>query len=161
MRFRNIPLLLVVGVILALLLAACSSGNSSKSGGVSDDAPAVACTQEHILSVEAGAHVGEEGTVCGRVADYLYLTGERGRPTVLLFDIVALVERESPTENQQVPQTFEAVIWKDDAKNFPSNFAASYDNKVVCVTGVIETHNENPAIVVKGPDQLQIDCEAG
>ncbi len=160
MRFRNFPPLLVVGVILSLLLAACGSGNS-QSGAAEDAAPAVACTQEHVLSVDAGAHVGEEVTVCGRVADYLYLTGEKGRPTVILFDITALIERESPTDNQQVPQTFEAVIWKDDAKKFPANFAASYDEKVVCVTGVIETHNENPAIIVTDPQQLQIDCQAG
>ena len=150
---------MLVGVILSLLLAACGPGDSS---GEAAAAPtAVACTQEHVLSVDAGAHVGEEATVCGRVADYLYLTGEKGRPTVILFDITALIERESPTDNQQVPQTFEAVIWKDDAKKFPANFAASYDEKVVCVTGVIETHNENPAIIVTDPQQLQIDCQAG
>ena len=164
MSLRNIPLLLLVGMTLSLLLVACGqvsgAGDSSSVGRVAD-APAAACTQEHILSVEAGAHVGQEGTVCGRVADYLYLTGEKGRPTVLLFDMVAMIERESPTDNQQVPQTFEAVIWKDHAKNFPANFAATYDDEVVCVTGTIETHNDNPAIVVTGPEQLQINCGAG
>ena len=164
MSVRNIPLLLLVSVTFSLLLVACgqvsSAGDSSSAGKIAD-ATTVACTQAHILSVEAGAHVGQEGTVCGRVADYLYLTGERGRPTVLLFDIVAMIERESPTDNQQVPQTFEAVIWKEHAKNFPANFAATYDNKVVCVTGVIETHNDNPAIIVTGPEQLQINCGAG
>ena len=162
MSLRNIPLLLLVGATLSLLLVACGQvSGAGESSSVVDAPAAAACTQDHILSVEAGSHVGQEGTVCGRVADYLYLTGEKGRPTVLLFDIVALIERESPTDNQQVPQTFEAVIWKDDAKNFPANFAATYDNEVVCVTGVIETHNDNPAIVVTSPDQLQINCGAG
>ena len=96
--------------------------------------------------------------MCGRIVDYIYKTGESGRPTLLLYDKGALIERGSSISDQKLPDTFEVVVWKKDAKNFPANFGATYAGNTVCVTGTIEIHNGNPAIFVISPDQLVIGC---
>ena len=113
-----------------------------------------------IPSSKAEQHIGEEGTVRGHVKDYQWISGQTGKPTLLLFDTPALVERGSSISQQEIPATFKVVIWKEDAKNFPgtTNMGPTYNNKIVCATGTIEDYEGSPAIIAKDPSQLQVDC---
>ncbi len=169
MSYR-IPLL-IVGMIAILAALACGPSASSDGAAKADsaaspdvgaaDAGGIASESKalgYIPSSEAGAHLGEEGTVRGHVKDYQYQSGKKGRPYILLFDVGGVVERGSGVSDMETPQTFTAVIWKDDRKNFPSNFAVEYTGKTVCITGLIEDYDGSPSIVAKDPSQLKIDC---
>jgi hypothetical protein len=115
-----------------------------------------------IPSSKAGQHVGEEATVRGLVKDYQWISGRPKRPHLLLFDTGALIERGSSISEQEIPDTFTVVIWKEDAlANFPSstNFGPVYLDKVVCVTGTIEIDfGDRPSIRATHANQLKADC---
>ena len=116
----------------------------------------------YIPSSKAGKYIGQRGTVRGIVKDYQWISGRPGRPHLLLFDTGALIERGSPISEQEIPDTFTVIIWKEDAlANFPSstNFGPVYLDKVVCVTGTIEIDfGDRPSIRATHPDQLKADC---
>ena len=157
---RLFPASLLVLISPLAVIACGGSGGSEAPDSASGAAADVAASEAlgYIPSPKAGEHVGEEGTVRGTVKDYQYVTGRAGRPYVLLFDKPGVVEKRFGISGMEIPETFTVVIWKDDRKNFPSNFAASYVGKTVCVTGLIEEYDGSPAIVAKDPSQLKIDC---
>lgn len=167
MRF-SFPLSLVaLAFVITLVACGPSSGEAqitdgqtgAASGGSSGStSTSAACGSQYIPSSEAGQHLGEEGTVCGRVVDYQYITGDPRKPTLLLFDQGAVVERGSSISDQQIPETFTVVIWREDSGKFPANPGSVYSGKTVCVTGPIESHNGSPAIIAHDQSQLQVDC---
>ena len=116
----------------------------------------------YIPSSKVGKYIGQHGTVRGIVKDYQWISGRPERPHLLLFDTGALIERGSPISEQEIPDTFTVVIWKEDAlANFPSstNFGPVYLDKVVCVTGTIDIDfGDRPSIRATHPDQLKADC---
>ena len=180
--------LLVLGLIGMLTLAVgCgtsspsggseATGGGGSAGGDSGGAAAAADAQDpgamateseamgYIPSAKAGDHIGEEGTVRGVVKDYQWISGRSGRPHLLLFDTPAIVKRGSTISEQEIPDTFTVVVWREDAlkpeNNFPStsNFGPNYLQKVVCVTGTIETDwGDRPSITARTGDQLKFDC---
>ena len=161
MRVRHLLTLLVLGTIGALAFTGC--GGSGGNVGQDTEAEGAASAAETeamglIPSSKAAEHMGEEGTVRGSVKDYQFISGGKGRPYILLFDKPGVVERGSSISDMETPESFKVVIWKDDRKNFPSNFAAGYTGKTVCATGVIEDYDGSPAIVARDPSQLEIDC---
>lgn len=113
-----------------------------------------------IPSSKAGEHIGEEVTVRGLVKDYQWISGVPGRPTLLLFDTGALVERGSSISDQEIPDTFRVVVWREDTFKWPPSpsFGAVFNKKVVCAKGLIEEFDGSPAIVATEPSQLEIDC---
>ncbi len=161
MRVRHLLPLLVLGAIGALAFTGCggSGGNVAQDSEV-QAASAAPETEAmgFIPSSKAEEHMGEEGTVRGNVKDYQFISGGKGRPYILLFDKPGVVERGSSISDMETPESFKVVIWKDDRKNFPSNFAAGYTGKTVCATGMIEDYAGSPAIVAHDPSQLEIDC---
>ena len=162
MRVRRLLSLLVLGTVGTLVFTGCggSGGNVAQDTEAQSAAADVSAAEAlgYIPSSKAAEHMGEEGTVRGSVKDYKYITGGKGKPYILLFDKPGIVERGSSISDMTTPETFKVVIWKDDRKNFPSNFAAGYTGKTVCVTGVIEDYDGSPAIVARDPSQLEIDC---
>ena len=81
---------------------------------------------------EASKHVGEQGTVCGQVADKHTADGARGKPTFI------------DLEHGFPHQSFTVVIWdadKDRVGDFPSTGS-------VCVTGPIAMYKGVPQIVL-------------
>ena len=113
-----------------------------------------------VPSSKAGEHIGEEVTVRGLVKDYQWISGVPGRPTLLLFDTAALVERGSSISDQEIPETFRVVVWREDSFKWPpaASFGAAFNKKVVCAKGLIEVFDGSPAIVATEPAQLEIDC---
>ena len=92
-------------------------------------------------AARAKDHVGENGTVCGKVADTRYLESGR-RPTFLNFD-------------QRYPNhTFTAVIFGEDRAKFgvPEK---DYLDKDICVTGKIEDFSGKPQIIVTELQQIK------
>ena len=113
-----------------------------------------------ISSSEAGEHMGEESTVRGSVVDYNYRQSAKGRPYILIFDNPGIIS-QLPFHlrgDLEAPITFQVVIFKDDHKNFPPNFAVEYQGHTVCATGTIVDYKGAPAIEAHDPSQLEIDC---
>jgi DNA/RNA endonuclease YhcR with UshA esterase domain len=98
-----------------------------------------------IPAANAKGHVGENGTVCGKVADTRYLESGR-RPTFLNFD-------------QCYPNhTFTAVIFGEDRAKFGAP-EKDYLGKDICVIGKIEDYNGKPQIVVSEPKQIKAESK--
>jgi hypothetical protein len=94
-----------------------------------------------IPSDQAKDHLGQTGTVCGRVADTRYLESGR-QPTFLNFD-------------KRYPEhTFTAVIFGENRAKFGTP-EKEYLNKEICVSGKIEAFNGKPQIVVTEPSQIK------
>ena len=105
----------------------------------------IACGDNKEISLsEASNHVGENKTLCGRVASAEYQLLAKSRPTFL-----TLTDSESS-------HTFTAVIWGSTRKNFPKAPEDVYRGKEVCVTGDIALYREEPHIMLTRPDQIEI-----
>ena len=156
----------VLVLITPLAVVACGGSGESVAPGsvagaatdVADVAVAASEALGYIPSPKAGDHMGEVGTVRGSVKDYNYISGAKGRPYILIFDKPAIVKRRAAFGDLEVPSSFKVVVWKDNHKNFPANFAGGYAGHTVCVTGTIIDYNGDPAIEAQDPSQLEIDC---
>jgi len=144
-------------LVLISPLAVIACGGSSGSVG-SDADVAASEALGYIPSSKAAEHMGEEGTVRGSVKAYNYISGAKGRPYILIFDKPGIVKRRAAFGDLEVPSSFKVVIWKDNHKNFPPNFADAYAGHIVCATGMIVDYLGDPAIEVQDPSQLEIDC---
>lgn len=94
---------------------------------------------EMISAVDAKSHIGENATVCGKVAGERTATSSRGAPTFINLD-AAYPHR-----------IFTILIWGDDRQNvgtLPS------EGSRVCATGMIQDYRGVPEIVVKSKSQL-------
>jgi hypothetical protein len=103
---------------------------------------------ESIPAAAAGAHVGKEVTVAGRVVRVAKLEQSTGRPTILDLD------RAFPNASLQV------VIFEKDLTAFSGDLRATYVGKTVEVTGTIIKFRNTPQIVVAGPNQLRLEGAA-
>ena len=93
-----------------------------------------------IPSAEAKDHIGQTGTVCGKVADTRHLESGR-QPTFLNFD-------------KRYPEhTFTAVIFGENRAKFGTP-EKDYLDKDICVSGKIEEFNGKPQIVVTEKGQI-------
>ena len=93
--------------------------------------PVFTCAQ-NISASDASRHVGEQGTVCGRIAEVKITTNVRGTPTFIDF--------EKPYPNEM----FTAVIWERDKASVGSVPRVG----VLCVKGTITEYRGRPQIVL-------------
>ena len=93
--------------------------------------PFFTCGQ-NIPASEASKHLGEQGTVCGRIAEINVANNVRGTPTFIDF--------EKPYPNQ----VFTAVIWQADKANV-GNIPKIGE---LCVSGTINRYRGRPEIVL-------------
>jgi micrococcal nuclease len=99
-----------------------------------------------INAVEADDYIGTVARVCGEVASTDYLPQVNGKPTFLNLG------RAYPN------QFLTAVIWGDDrAKWTGPPPEQRYSNRKICVSGMIETYEGTPQIIVNRPDQITIE----
>lgn len=139
--------------------ALTSRSRSTRSTGVPAGALALACVLlflmpaaapgavgdvQRIPASEAASHVGEVAEVCGTVASAAHIAAVRGRPTFLNM------ERPYPD------QPFNVVIWESARALFDKPPERVFDGKSICVTGLIETYNGKPQIIVDDPDQIVV-----
>jgi DNA/RNA endonuclease YhcR with UshA esterase domain len=99
-------------------------------------APSIA---QSVKIADAKNHLGETGTVCGKVVSERTATGSNGHPTFINLD--------NPYPNQ----TFTIVIWEEDRQDIGELPA---EGSRVCATGKIRTYHGVPEIVVRSVGQL-------
>lgn len=115
--------------IFAVLTLAGAAGAGQEAGRV----PAVA----------AGAHVGEVATVCGAVTTFA--CEPPAFATVLDLDTPGWLP------------TFRIVIGRSDRARFGANLEDRYRHGRVCVHGLIERDGPGTRILVREPDQLELE----
>jgi hypothetical protein len=107
------------------------------------DASAQAPQVKKLTAPEAKHHIGEQATVCGKVASTRYVATTRGKPTFLNLD------KPYPS------QVFTVLIWGENREKFV-NPEAMYSDKQVCVTGKITEYRKAPEIVVSEPRNIEV-----
>src|SRR6266550_957287 len=98
---------------------------------------------KRLTAAEAKYHIGEQATVCGRVASTRYAVTTRGKPTFLNLD------KPYPS------QVFTVLIWGENRDKF-GNPEERYRDKQVCVTGTITEYRKAPEIVVSNPQSIEV-----
>ena len=98
---------------------------------------------------EAKTHVGETGTVCGKVVATTiskYKVTGRGRPIILNLD--------QPEPNA----VFLILTWPSDPAKL-DQAEKTYQGKQVCVTGKIVKARGVPQIITPEPTQIQVQSD--
>ena len=103
---------------------------------------------ENITSELAKDHIGETNTVCGLVATARYHAEREGKPTYLNFD------------HAYPNQTFTVTITEAARASFNQPPETLFNEKTVCVTGVIVDRRGKPQIVVDDPMQILVQGES-
>ena len=143
--------LLFLAVALAVIACGASAVPESESASESP-----ASEVWYVPSDQAGERVGEEVTVGGLVLDYLYVTGNPGKPTLLLYDVAATTQEINSL--LRAPESFAVLIWREDKKNFPQDFGKLYTRKTVCVKGTVTMFDDKPVIVATDESQISVGC---
>jgi DNA/RNA endonuclease YhcR with UshA esterase domain len=92
-----------------------------------------------ISAADAKNHIGEQATVCGRVASEKTAVSSRGEPTFINLDAA------------YPNQVFTILVWGDDRQNvgeLPRTGAH------ICATGLIKDYRGVPEIVVRSSGQF-------
>jgi hypothetical protein len=103
---------------------------------------------QRVTLEEVKNHVGTGSavTVCGKIYGGKYLQSAVNTPTLL--DMGA----------NYPDQLLTVVIFGEDLKYFPKSPEAYFLNKDVCVTGTVIDYNGKPEIVLRTPDQIQLNA---
>jgi hypothetical protein len=102
-----------------------------------------AFAQKNLSAAEAREHVGENATVCGEVASTHYAARSRGNPTFINLD------KPYPS------QIFTVLIWGSDRPKFGAP-EERYQDKHICVTGMISDYRGVPEVVAHEPSQIKV-----
>jgi len=97
-----------------------------------------------IKAEETQHYIGRVAKVCGIVANARFIPQIGGQPTFINFG------QPEPDQN------FTIVIRGEDRMKWDQPPENIYPHKELCVTGVIESHEGTPQIVVAQPKQIQI-----
>jgi hypothetical protein len=89
-------------------------------------------------------HVGDSVKFCSKVYNARYLEGSKNKPTFLNVG--------ASYPNQLVT----TVIWGLDRKAFDGNPEEIYNDKKVCISGVVELYNDKPQINLFKKEQITI-----
>ena len=104
----------------------------------------IAYAQETIAPENGAKFIGQQKTLCGTVASAHYATRSKGQPTFLNLN--------KPYPNQ----VFTVLIWGSDRGKFDKPPESLYSGKEICVTGMIQSYQGRPEIVVKEPAQITV-----
>jgi hypothetical protein len=102
-------------------------------------------TAQTIAAADAKNHIGEQATVCGKVASERTATSSKGEPTFINLD--------SAYPNQ----VFTILVWGDDRKSVGE---LPHVGTQACVTGKIQDHKGVAEIVVRSSNQLRLSVLA-
>ena len=94
---------------------------------------------QKLTTTQAKTHEGENGTVCGKVADEKTATSTRGEPTFINLDAA------------YPNQAFTILMWGEDRKNVGE--LPSIGTRI-CAKGAIQDYKGVPEIVVRSKGQL-------
>ena len=94
------------------------------------------------ISVDSvSKHYGEKVTVCSKVF------GTKALDKVTFINVGATYPNSLLT----------IVIFTKDKSNFKEPPEVLYNDKTICVTGVVKEYNSKPEIIVSSPDQITIE----
>jgi len=96
----------------------------------------IAYAQDTITSEDAAKFIGQQKTVCGMVASAHFAAKSKGQPTFINLD--------KPYPNQ----VFTVLIWGPDRSKFEKPPETLYSGKEICVTGIVQSYQGRPEIVV-------------
>jgi hypothetical protein len=103
-----------------------------------------AYAHETITPEDAAKFIGQQKTVCGTVASAHYAAIIKKQPTSFHLD--------KPYPNQ----VFTVLIWGSDRSKFEKPPETVYSGKEICVTGMIQSYQGRPEIIVKDPSQIKV-----
>ena len=95
-------------------------------------------------AAEAASHIGETITICDKVYGTKFLETSGTQPTFLNL---GAAYPNSP---------FTVVIFGKDRPNFKEQPEVYYNNKKVCVTGLVKEYNGKPEIVISGEGEIRV-----
>lgn len=98
---------------------------------------------QSIPAADAGKHIGDSVTICGKIMGARYLESAKNQPTFLNVD------------GAYPNQALTIVIWEDVRKQLGFKPEEKLLNKQVCVSGKVETFKGKPQIVIHKPAQLK------
>ena len=101
---------------------------------------ATAFCQTKINIEDAAKHYGERVTICSKVY------GTKALEKVTFINLGAAYPHSLLT----------VVIFAKDRTNFKEAPDAMYNDKDICVTGVVKAYNSKPEIIVSSPEQITI-----
>jgi hypothetical protein len=125
---RTCPIRTLPTIIGFWLLTACLS---------------LAAQSKKLTTAEAKDHIGEQATVCGKVASTRYAATSRGKPTFINLD--------KPYPNP----VFTILIWGENRDKFVAP-EEKYRDKQVCVTGKITEYRGGPEMVIGDPQSVDV-----
>jgi len=139
--FRRRVLLAVVALLVAASFLARRMGIGP--GGAPTFDVSLFDEGPRVTAAEAGAWVGQDAVVCGRVANTVFAQATGGQPTYLNLD------RAYPD------QPFDVVVWGRDRGRFDTPPEVLYFGREICAAGRVTTHQGVPRIEARGPEQIR------
>lgn len=88
-------------------------------------------------------HVGDSVRLCAKVHNSRYFQSAINRPTIL--DV-----------SDSYTNPLNIIIWDHDRKNFANAPESLYNNKEVCISGLVEVYNNIPQIVIRNRNQITV-----
>ncbi|MEO6330915.1 MAG: hypothetical protein ABIO55_18410 [Ginsengibacter sp.] len=104
----------------------------------------ISFSQNAIKLEDAAKHVGDSVTVCGKVANAIFLEDMENGPTFLNLGAA------------YPDQLLNLVIWKEQRGAYDPAPESQYADKNVCVTGKIVLMNNLPQIVIYNKEQITV-----
>lgn len=104
----------------------------------------VAYAQDTISPEDAAKFIGQQKTVCGKVASAHFTAKSKGQPTFLNL--------HKPYPNQ----VFTVLIWGSDHGKFEKPPNTLYAEKDICVPGTDTELPGRPEIIVEEPSQIKV-----
>ncbi len=95
--------------------------------------------RDTVAPEDASRFTGRPNVVCGTIVATHHATRRNGQPTIMGFD------ESLPT----------VIVWASDRGKFEKPPETLYLGKEICVTGMVESYEGRPAIVVKDPSQIK------
>lgn len=96
---------------------------------------------QEIPLTDISKHIGDSVRLCAKVYNTRFFESTRNKPTVL------------DVNNSHVSR-LNVIIYEQDRKNFPDAPENLYKDKDICITGVVESYNNIPQIIVRNADQI-------
>jgi len=135
----------IVGFI-ALLAVSCNGDNKGSPGNVAASASISGGSCAGAIDwSQAAVNVGKQATVRGPVMGGNYAKTSNGQPTFID------VGKSYPASGR-----FSVLIWGSDRGKFPGSPESTYKGKPICVTGLIESYQGSPEIVVNSPNAIAV-----
>lgn len=101
-------------------------------------------TLKYINVTDVAKYIGDSVRFCSKVFSARYFESSENKPTLL--DV-----------NASFPnQLLNIVIWDRDRKNFAGAPEVMYNNKEVCISGVVQLVSSLPRIVIRHRDQVTV-----